>query len=131
MKQITSKKSFKLLKEKFPKFQAYWDSYIKAFGEDQGISIQMIPIINYVSDAILLNDNSDLKEILEFVEFLLVRGDESLKNAIATTFLEALLAKDFNEKQFRILSKLLGKESVEYCKAWDEFTGVKTPGLWD
>lgn len=21
--------------------------------------------------------------------------------------------------------------SVEYCKAWDKFTGVKTKGLWE
>jgi hypothetical protein len=24
----------------------------------------------------------------------------------------------------------LGEKSKEYCRAWDEFTGVKSPGLW-
>lgn len=32
----------------------------------------------------------------------------------------------FGSKDF---TKFLGPKSIEYCKAWDEFTGVKTEGL--
>jgi len=62
---------------------------------------------------------------------LLINGDESVKNAIATSFLEYLMSNDPDEIQFTSFSKFLGKHSIEYCRAWDEFTGVRTKGIWE
>lgn len=59
-------------------------------------------------------------------------NDESdFDNAICTCFLENLLnhasAGDVDYDRF---IPLLGPKSREYCKAWDQFTGVRSPGLW-
>ena len=40
-------------------------------------------------------------------------------------------AADQEEIQFSSFIQYLGEESIGYCKAWDEFCGVKTKGLWD
>jgi len=42
-----------------------------------------------------------------------------------------ILAPFFSWKTISSLSfvGLLGSKSKEYCKGWDEFTGVKTEGL--
>jgi hypothetical protein len=64
------------------------------------------------------------------IEHLMLQGDDAVKDAVATCFLENLInrtsAGDIPAANF---VHLLGPESVAYCKAWDEFTGVKTEGL--
>lgn len=131
MEKITGENCIELIKEKFPKFLPYWESYIKDFGSDNGLNIQMIPFEEYAIDTIKSNDELEIKRFFDFVEFLLCNGDESVQNAIATSFLEYLLSKDPDEIQFPTFAKYLGKNSIEYCRAWDEFTGIKTKGLWE
>lgn len=58
-------------------------------------------------------------------------GMNQFKNGIATVFFEYLMAKDPTEIKFKTFSQYLGKESLDYCRAWDKFTGVRTEGLWD
>jgi hypothetical protein len=98
-----------------------------------GACSDMFAFTNYVTDLIIENKNHDeLKSIFEYVEFLLNQGDAEVKEAVATCFLENLInsaaSNDISSLKF---VNLLGKESKEYCKAWDEFSGTKTEGLWD
>lgn len=130
MKKITEKDCIHLLKKKFPKFIPYWNSYVNKWGLDQGITIQMMPFDEYVVDVIKSKNDSEIKEIFDFVEFLYCNGDDSVQDAITTSFLEALLNKDPEEIQFIDFAKHLGKNSIEYCRAWDEFTSVKTKAIW-
>ena len=52
-------------------------------------------------------------------------------NAICTCFLENLLnIASHNSISYARFIPYLGEKSKEYCRAWDEFTGVKSPGLW-
>jgi hypothetical protein len=129
MRKITAENCISLIIERFPKFQIYWDSYVKDFGMEQGITIQMLPFSEYVIDVLKFNEKSEIIEIFSFVEFLLYNGDESVKNAITTSFLEYLLSKDPKEIKFSNFSKYLGETTIDYCRAWDKFTGVKTEGL--
>src|SRR6185369_9711627 len=108
MEKIIAKNCINLLKKRFPKFLPYWESYINYWGEDQGITIQMIPFSEYAVDTIKANNDIEIKEIFDFVEFLLYNGDDSVQNAIATSFLEYLLSKDPNEIKFSTFSKYLG-----------------------
>ena len=48
----------------------------------------------------------------------------------ATNFLEGLQnIESSGQVSASEFVPFLGSKSKEYCKAWDEFTGVKTPGL--
>jgi hypothetical protein len=75
---------------------------------------------------------SDIASVGERVEVLLTTGDDNVKDAIATGFLESLLSQaSKGTMNLRSVKGMLGPESRKYCRAWDEFTGVKTDGLWD
>lgn len=100
-------------------------------GVNQGITIQMIPFSEYVEDLIKCNDEEEMEKIFDLVEWLLQNDDESVQTAKATSFLEYLLSKDPDEIKFKRFIKYLGKETINYCKAWDKFTVVKTEGVSD
>jgi hypothetical protein len=131
MKNISGEQCIELMKETFPHFLHYWDKFIQDFGADEGLSIQMIPFGDYAIDMIKSNNVSQIIRIFDFVEYMLIDGDEPVQNAIATSFLEYLQNQDPDEIQFSKFSKYMGKEAIAYCKAWDEFTGCRTEGLWD
>ncbi|WP_316357467.1 DUF7674 family protein [Candidatus Neptunichlamydia sp. REUL1] len=131
MEEITEKKCIELTKKRFPKFLPYWSSYIRDFGPDLGITIQMIPLEEYTVDTIKAHSEREIKEIFDFVEFLLTKGNQSVQTAITTSYLESLMILDPDEIKFRWFVKFLGPHTLEYCRAWDKFTGVRTDGLWD
>ncbi len=90
-----------------------------------------MPFSDYVIDVIKANKLSELKEIFDFVEFLLRNGDDTVQAAITTGFLEDLIDKDPKEIQFKYFCHLLGKNTLNYCRAWNEFNNFKTEGLWE
>ena len=59
------------------------------------------------------------------------KGEGEFDNAICTCFLENLInrASRCNELYNRFIP-YLGPNSKEFCKDWDRFTGVPSPGLW-
>jgi hypothetical protein len=130
MEMISDENCIELLKEKFPKFVPYWESY-KDFAWDLGLTIRLIPFGDYVIDVIKSDNQEEIKRIFDFVEFLLINGDESVQTCITTGFLEHLLSEDPEQIQFKTFAKFLGPNSISYCKAWDEFCGMRTEGLWD
>ena len=130
MEEITRCDLINLLKEKFPKFIPYWEEYISdCGGTDLGISNDMTPFFDYALDEIKFENCNEVEKIFSFVEFLMCNGDKSVKNAIAICFLEDLLNQDPNEIQFVKFSQYLGKESIGYLRAWNEFHGAHTEGL--
>lgn len=131
MKQITGERCIELMKEKFPGFLSYWEAYIRDFGSENGLHIQMLPFDEYTIDMIKSKDEAEIEKIFNFVEFLLCNGDDDVQTAITTSYLEYLMSKDPDEIQFASFVKYLGENSKGYCKAWDKFTGVKTRGLWE
>ena len=131
MVKILSENLISIIKDRFPKFIPYWNSFVESFGLDEGITIQMIPFSLYAIDVIKENNKLEIKQIFDFVEFLLVHGDDLTQTAITTSFLEHLLAKDPAEIKFADFVDLMGRNAIEYCKAWDEFTGIRTKGLWE
>jgi hypothetical protein len=131
MGEITEDNLINLIKEKFPRFNGYWDSYISDCGSGDGIIMQMLPFIEYVVEIIKSGDENEIKRIFDLVEFLMCNGNVLVQTAIATGFLEGLLNKDPEEIQFIKFRKYLGKETIGYCRAWDIFTGVMTKGLHD
>jgi hypothetical protein len=72
----------------------------------------------------------EMRLIFNLAETFMIEGDERLQTAIATGFLEALLAESSAGRlDFRRIAPFLGKKSREYARAWDQFCGVETDGL--
>lgn len=98
----------------------------------------------YINDLLKKNSSvtSDEIELFEFIEkirkkfhnFKIGTDEGDFDNAICTCFLENLINhasyEDSVVKYSRFIP-LLGEFSRKYCKYWDHFTGVRSPGLWE
>jgi hypothetical protein len=65
--------------------------------------------------------------VLGALERVLASGDEYESTAVATGFLEALLAASDDGFDLRSVWTDLGPESQRHLLAWNEFSGVDTP----
>ncbi len=133
-----------LISEKFPEFAPIWNSYkleyeisseeifgITPFWGDTSFAGGMSKFSDYVINLLIQkNPNPSLiEEIFTYIEFLLVNGDEDVQTVVATCFLENILNVTPEQIDPKRFVAYLGIESRKYCRAWDEFTGVKTEGL--
>ena len=74
--------------------------------------------------------DTDLKRVFDLVESLLTDGEESVKDAVGTGFLESLLSESSAGRlDFRKIAAFLGQNAVQYCREWDKFTECTTRGL--
>ena len=141
---VFSNEATKTVIEKFPDLQRsedWADNYLileKNYKESLRFSRLMMVLCFYVSDIlnqtyISTKKQRELKEIFLLAEFFLNDGDHHVRSAVATCFLEGLINFISHNRitSEKLMPYLVGKESIEYCKAWDKFTGVKTKGLWD
>jgi hypothetical protein len=130
MEKITLEQCLILLKERFPGFIPHWEAESALYG-DQGILVLFGPFARYTVEVVKTSTTSEIKNIFDLVEFLLNNGDQSVQNGAATVFLEHLMNQDPDEFKFSSICKYLGAHSIDYCRAWDKFCGVKTEGLWE
>ena len=71
------------------------------------------------------------QRVFQLIEDLILCGNHDVVEGIKTGFLEALLSDaSAGQIEFREIAPLLGPRTTEFCRAWDEFTGIRTPGLW-
>lgn len=133
-----------LIKE-FPEFLPIWDSYkseykildeevcgITPFWGDTSFFGGMAKFSDYVSDLLKENEvnSMQISRIFSFMEYLLVNGDQDVKNGVTTCFLENILNQTPEQIDPNKFVQHLGIESKKYCQAWDEFSGIRTEGLW-
>ncbi|MDT0581711.1 DUF7674 family protein [Brumicola blandensis] len=78
-----------------------------------------------------LDDLSSENKIILFgyIENALNSHDDNLSEAVATCFLESLVQKSGQYKPENCFP-FLGPKSKAHSRAWDEFNGMKTKGLW-
>jgi hypothetical protein len=67
--------------------------------------------------------------LFAYIEDALNSNDDNLSNAVATCFLDSLVQQSAQYKPENYFP-FLGLESTAHSKAWDEFNGTKTIGLW-
>ena len=116
----------------FPSFEERWKEHLNYWGEEEaGLCNDMAEFSYHVVDLIVSGDTENLAVIFKLIERLMSDGDEDVKDCVATCFLENLMNR-VSDDVFPAANfvHLLGPESRAYCKAWDEFTGVRTKGLW-
>jgi hypothetical protein len=121
-----------LLVRALPEFKPALDATRAEWGsEPPGLCNELFTLSDLVIDRLASTLQHDLEPLFQAIERLMLEGNEDVKDAVATCFLENVLnatSKDVPAERF---VPLLGPESRAFCRAWDEFTGVKTPGLWD
>lgn len=123
-----------IILEKNPKFNEKWNEYLDFWRSEKmrGLCNDLGAFSDYVRDLLQKKEVEDLKEIFDLIEWLLLNGTDEVKDAITTGFLENLLNYcSYGSISPKSFVYLLGSESRKYCKAWDEFTGIKTEGLDD
>ena len=116
-----------------PTFRSFGEEYLNDFYDEAlgtNVSLDMSALAVFVGEAFSDNKDMDFSQLFLYLEEVLVGDDEKAADAVATCFLENLINKS-SHGEFSSLKfvKLLGPESREYCKAWDEFTGATTEGL--
>jgi hypothetical protein len=129
--------------DKFPDLQKsdHWEYYLEVDYNDTRADLRccriMVTLGGYVEDilnssVIHTEKKQEIKEIFSLIEFFMVKGNQDVQDAAATCFLENLInSASWGPLKPESFLCYLGPESKKYCKAWDEFTGVKTEGLWD
>lgn len=95
-----------------------------------------LPTLRFAGLARVLVSNvdqmssSEIADVMGAIERGMTNAAPSVADAVATGFLERLLSDaSAGRLTFSTLAPFLGQASREYCQAWDEFTGVLTPGL--
>lgn len=93
--------------------------------------ILMSSICHCVADNVSKLNQQELKAIFDIIEDVLESDNESAKDLVCTSFLENLQnLASAGKFDFRTIAENLGKESIAFCKSWDDFTGVKTDGIY-
>lgn len=72
----------------------------------------------------------ELRRVARIVEDVLKSGSAATKAMVATGFLEAVMSQSQREPRIARFTTELGPVALDYCRAWDRFTGCRTPGVW-
>ena len=119
-----------LLLETYPQFQPAFKAHVAAWeGDPRSLCSDFSALGEFVMDEISAGRMAQMPELFELVERLMNQGTKDVQDAVATCFLENLLNSTPHRIPPESFVLLLGPESRKYCRAWDEFSGVKTPGL--
>jgi len=129
---INEAKCIEIILTSYPEFQnGLWKEYLEDWGDDTPGFWNNISTFSHFAIELLKKDSSLVPGIFQLAEELLESGNDNVQNAICTCFLENIINATPEEVAPKKFVPFLGKKSKEYCKWWDEFTGVKTDGLWD
>lgn len=89
----------------------------------------------FTKNLIKNKKSKDIKKLMEIAEILLEHGSVDVQNAVATCYIENLVNAASNDEgkivKYETFVPYLGPKAKEYCRAWDEFTGCKTPGVYN
>jgi hypothetical protein len=98
--------------------------------DDPPLTLIMGAYADALSQEIEQLDPPTLRALFAAVEEVLAGDEEPAATAVATGFLGCLQGHDSSGRfDFREIAGYLGASSRAYCWAWDQFTGVTTPGL--
>ena len=129
---IEAKDLIPLLVQSYPRLR---DHLVKTandwLGEDGTLMpcMLMAAVGWLVAERLAKGDFDGMDRLFDLVERLLLEGSSEVRDAAATCFLENLVNRS-DTLDPRLYVALLGPESRNFCCAWDELTGQKTPGLW-
>ena len=116
-----------------PDFAAVWDDECDLWTSDDG-SFTVHGVFgvfsHYIADRLTRRADPELRKVFEYVESKLADDDSEVGNAACTCFLENLMNRVPETIPPRHIVPLLGPKSRQFCRAWDQWCGMKTKGLW-
>jgi hypothetical protein len=116
-----------------PEFAQTWSKEAYLWTDEQGNPRSpcavFSPFSHYIADQLLQRKQTGLQMVFDFAEQCML-GNEEISTAAATCFLENLINITPHQIDPATFIPFLGPESRAYCRAWDEFCGLKTEGLW-
>ncbi len=123
---IHAKESMGLVVEAAPDFIPILVAHRSKWTEEENShSMEVSEFSRHVVRLITEDRKKNLAPIFSVIEQLMTEGDDEVKDAVATCFLENLINRassgEFDRSE---LVPLLGPNSRAYCEAWDEFCGV-------
>jgi hypothetical protein len=124
---ISRDQCFKRILREIPEFKSHWDKHNNEWHmEDAGLCMDFAAFSWFAWEQIIQKQTDVLARIFELVEKLMREGEEEVKVAVSTCFLENILNRATDDVEASaIFLPLLGPESRGYCIAWDKFTGVR------
>ena len=113
-----------------PEFPAYWNSEEALFHFDDESTVMGVfsDFSSLVTERLRTNTLENPESFFAFIESVIEQGGEAA-TAATTGFLENLPNQTPRTIPPDRLIPYLGPESRHFCRAWDEITGIKTPGL--
>ena len=94
------------------------------------LATESLVFSDYIAQRLADPEDGGFGAVFSYVEDQLTDKDTEVGNAVATCFLENLLNRTPDVIPPGRLVPLLGPRSREFCRAWDEFCGVRTDGPW-
>ena len=117
-----------------PGFAARWaqrDDWLNPGTELCGVFIEAQRAF---SERLPISSAEERREVFDFIEACVSSSDtlggSGLADAAAVCFLEDLVNVWSNRPEVELIVPFLGPASAAFCRSYDKFTGVKTPGLW-
>lgn len=118
--------SLKMLSKTYPGFREAFAKNADSWISNDGEFLYYI-LISDLSNVLIKNisegNYENTEELFLLVEKLLIEGSEYVSNLISVGFLESLQNQTTVEPNY--WAPLLGPEAVSFCKARDEFQGIK------
>lgn len=125
---ISNEECMPLVLKLFPDFEKAWSEHLAFWGGDEsGLGNDVAAFAQYTEELIAKSDER-VESIFDFVETCLLTGSEQVKAAFTTCFLENLLNAE-NRIDIQGFAPFLGDESRKFCRAWNDFCGVRVPGI--
>jgi hypothetical protein len=75
--------------------------------------------------------DDELSRVAAVVERALEEAPDNVKDAVATGFIEGAMTATASSPDGARFLRRLGPHGRKYARAWDEFGGLRTPGVWD
>jgi hypothetical protein len=125
-------KATALLRELFPAFDTEINRLCEEWAPElPPFTLLMASVGHQISNEVdMYIKPSNAERLSMGIERMLRDGSDDVRNAVATGLLESLMANAAHKPMAEHLFSQLGPLAKEYCRAWDTFTGVRTPGIY-
>lgn len=116
---MNEKKLLESLKDRYPDSLPCWEEYL----EDEEILtiVALSHFADFVIDLIHKDKLNKAQEIFDYMESVLQKDDQNIREAVTTGFLEQLDNVALEDERVKKALSLLGDECKAYLKAWDDF----------
>jgi hypothetical protein len=108
-----------------PTFRPSWQAHLAYWGgKPAGLCNDMQAFSTYIIQELQQSPTLEMPLVFDLMEHLLIHGEKSVQDVVATCFLENLLnSASSGELDVMAFAPYVGEESRKYCQAWDDFTG--------